>query len=81
MQELKRNEGCTNCGTEEHYNGANNPDIRYLCSICTVFGVAKQEAVVKEFEAVELEIKRSKRPRIRLAKKRQKRLNKTLADC
>jgi hypothetical protein len=75
------NEGCINCGTEEDYNGADNPAIRYLCTMCTVFGLAKQEAIIKEFEEVERQIKQSKKPRLRLSKKREQRKNRTLSSC
>lgn len=75
------NEGCYNCGREETYNGADNPDIRYLCAICTAFGLARQEGVIEEFERVEAELKKAKAPRLRISKKRQPKENKTLSTC
>ena len=75
------NEGCYNCGREESYNGADNPEIRYLCPICTIFGLCKQEGVVEEFEKIEQELRKAKSPRLRISKKRQPKENKTLSNC
>lgn len=75
------NEGCINCGRVEDYNGGDDPTIRYLCSVCVCCGLAKQEEVLRIYEEVETAIKAAKRPRIRISKKREKRLNKTIADC
>lgn len=75
------NEGCINCGREENYNGADNSAIRYLCSMCTVFGLAKQESALEEFEEVERQLKASKRPRVRISRAKKDKTKKTLSSC
>lgn len=78
-QGAKRNEGCLNCGATEEYSGADNPDIGYICGLCTCLGVARQG--LEEFEAIEAALKEARKPRIRLTKKRDKKTKTTLADC
>lgn len=74
----KRNEGCLNCGTIEHYPGADNNTIRYLCGVCVMLGLLPQGR--DEFERIEAEQKEARKPLLRL-KRTKKEPKKTLSSC
>lgn len=71
-------EGCWNCGSTEHYPGAENPHIRYLCGVCTSFGLARKAQA--EFQRVEEAIRASKKPLLRM-RRTKKPKGTTLATC
>lgn len=78
--ELRSNEGCYNCGDEESYPGANDPDIRYLCAVCTMCGIVVSGR--KAFERLEAEKRSASKPLLRLRRKTKTKVSKpTLANC
>lgn len=80
VESVKHNEGCYNCGNEEDYPGADDPNIRYLCAVCVMCGIALQGR--KEFDRLEDERKAARRPMLRIRKKTKQAGGKpTLSTC
>ena len=75
---LRSNEGCFNCGEIEDYSGADNPDIRYLCGICTMCGLVPKGR--DTFEAIETSLKAIKPTQRRFNRKSVTKKGTTLAN-
>lgn len=72
------NEGCINCGREEHYPGCDNPNIRYLCGVCTT-GLLKRDK--DTIAAIESEIREMRPPHVKIRRTRRPKERVTLATA